>query len=105
MQRDSELRRLAEMLKSIEPGLDYPNDTRSKAQVMRAMIGSINVPFDESKMTALCSCGWRGTMLDCDCEAYNSSAESWAKLSGRQGTHWNCPKCKSVIWRYYNLIN
>lgn len=100
-----ELNRLAEILKSIEPTLNYPNDTRSKAQVMRARLGSINVPFDESTMIAICFCGWRGTMFDCDREQYNSSPESWAKLAGRQGLHWNCPECKSVIWRYYNVIN
>jgi hypothetical protein len=93
------------MLKSIEPGLDYPNNTHSKAQVMRAAMGSINAPADESSMTAICVCGWRGTMTDTRRELYDSGAESWRKHAGRRGYHWNCPKCGDVVWKYYNEIN
>lgn len=102
---NDERQRLAEMLKSIEPSLDYPNDTHSKAQVMRATMGSINVPLDESQMVAICTCGWRGTMQDCDRVNYNTPHESWVRLAGRSGFHWNCPECKSVVWKYYDMIN
>ena len=102
--RTDEIKRIAEMLKSIEPDLDYPNDTHSKAQVMRAMMGSIDVPFDEeSEMLAICDCGWRGTMLDCLWEPYDNGA--WAVHAGRKGYHWNCPDCGETVWRYYNVIN
>lgn len=100
--RADEFMRIAEMLKSIEPDLDYPNNTHSKAQVMRAAMGSINVP-DDATMTAICGCGWRGTMLDCQWGPYDNGA--WAHRAGRKGYHWNCPTCGEVVWRYYNEIN
>lgn len=105
MERDNEFKRTAEMLKSIDPNLDYPNDTHSKAHVMRAIMGSVNVPNDESKMIAICACGWRGTMQNCDRVNYASPDESWARLAGRKGYHWNCPECKTTIWKYYYMIN
>lgn len=101
--RADEFMRIAEMLKSIEPDLDYPNNTHSKAQVMRAVLGSVDVPYDESVMLAICGCGWRGTMQDTHRENYDNG--KWAYHSGRQGYHWNCPKCGATIWRYYHTIN
>ncbi len=100
-----EYKRLAEMLKSIEPGLDYPNDRHSKAQVVRAALGSINVPMDEKTMLAICACGWRGTMESTHREEYDSGAGSWRKHAGRRGYHWNCPECGETVWKYYNEIN
>lgn len=100
-----EFNRIAEMLKSIEPGLDYPNDKHSKAQVMRAAMGSINVPLDESAMVAICACGWRGTMQDCAREDYDSGHVSWTRRAGRQGYHWNCPECGETVWKYYHTIS
>lgn len=103
-QRQDEYARLAAMLKSVDDEIDYPNDKRSKAQVVRAAIGSIDVK-DERAMRAICKCGWRGTMLDCRREHYDSGAESWRNRAGRAGYHWHCPKCEAVIWRYYYMIS
>lgn len=103
--RADEFMRIAEMLKSVEPDLDYPNNTHSKAQVVRAVMGSIDVPHDESTMLAICGCGWRGTMLDCRRRAYDSGHESWVRHAGRRGYHWNCPQCGATVWRYYHTIN
>lgn len=101
--RADEFMRIAQMLKSIEPGLDYPNDSHSKAQVMRAVMGSINVPYNESSMFAICGCGWRGTMESTRREQYDNG--KWSTLAGRKGYHWNCPMCGETIWKYYNEIS
>lgn len=101
--RADEYMRIAKMLKSIEPDLDYPNNTHSKAQVMRAVMGSVDVPYDEQSMVAVCACGWEGTMGDTQREAYDNG--EWAHHAGRKGFHWNCPACGQLIWRYYDVIN
>lgn len=98
-----ERNRIAEMLKSIDENIDYPNDTYSRAAVMRAAIGSVNVPSDESSMLAICRCGWRGTMLEAHSVEYDNG--QWSYRAGRRGTHWHCPECNQVIWRYYHTIN
>jgi hypothetical protein len=95
--------RIAEMLKSIDAKMDYPNDAYSKAAVMRAMLGSIDVPTDESSMIALCECGWHGTMVATRKRNYDNG--EWAHRSGRRGMHWHCPECDRVIWKYYHTIN
>lgn len=105
MKRKDDYERIAVMLKSIDPTIDYPNDNRSKAQVVRAAMGSIEPPMDEQSMTALCECGWQGTLQDCECMSYESGGESWQRLAGRKGHHWNCPNCSETIWKYYDVIS
>lgn len=100
---DEKFIRIAKMLESIEPGLDYPNNTYSKAQVMRARLGSIEPPMDERQMLAVCDCGWTGDLNECDREEYDNG--KWGRNAGRRGYHWNCPRCKSLVWRYYHTIN
>lgn len=101
--RTEDFERVAQMLKSIMPELDYPNDTRSKAWVMRAVLGSVDVPYNESGMMAICKCGWRGTMEVTQRENYDNG--KWSTLAGRKGYHWNCPECGETVWKYYNEIS
>lgn len=102
--RTDEFNRIVEMLKSVEPDLDYPNDKHSRAQLARALLGSIDVK-DPRAMLAICACGWRGVMWDCPREGYDSGLYSWQHLAGRKGWHWNCPRCGLLIWKYYNKIS
>lgn len=98
--------RIAIMLQSVGIALHYPHTTESKANVGRALMGSIDVPLGkDAQMRAICKCGWEGTMLDCDMQAYNSGGQSWSRLAGREGTHWYCPKCRAIVWKYYHTIS
>jgi len=45
----------------------------------------------------LLGCGWNGKLVECDCEWYSSSPESWYSLAGREGYIYKCPKCNRTI--------
>lgn len=103
MKHIDEFNRAAEMLKSVMPELD-PATTGGKAAVMRALLGYVPVT-DDTKMLAVCECGWRGTMLDTRMQEYQSEPENWRKLAGRQGWHYECPECGRVVWATYSVIS
>lgn len=57
MDLDDTRKRIAAMLQSIGMANGYPDDKHAKADVMRALLGSIKPPNAESDMLAVCECG------------------------------------------------
>jgi len=105
MATKNEMLIVAEMLQSINMAIEYPETSKSKADVMRALLGSVEPPRNETQMIAICTCGWRGTMQDAIKRKYDSGLESWSRLGGRRGWRWYCPDCDVVVWRYYWMIS
>lgn len=50
-------------------------------------------------------CGWAGTIDQTEETPYTSEAASWGHLAGRLGTHWLCPRCGCIVWRYYSKVS
>lgn len=103
-ERNKEFARYVEMLRSIYPTFEGVS-TSERAQVVREILG-MGDPHVALEMLAICpDCDWRGRIIDCDIIPFLSDGSSWERLAGREGDHYTCPICASIIWKHYSKIS
>lgn len=70
---------------------------------MRDFHSKVNhVDPDDDQYLECEACHWKGTILDCDRQKVSTNEHPLAR---RQGYEWTCPKCDTVVWRYWYMLS
>lgn len=57
---------------------------------------------DDSTPVECEACHWKGTIINCDMQKASMNEHP---LAQRQGWTWICPKCDTVVWRYWYMLS
>lgn len=113
LEADAEQTR-AEIAAQLAKATQLANDTRWEKEYQKPWTNWRDNPrneidnlwfIDPHKHVTCRRCKWEGELRDTKLQEVNSSQSEWTMLAGREGYHFNCPKCGDMADNYYTKVS
>lgn len=83
--------------------VEFLFDERSLALLDESNMFGFGKPKDDAPTK--CRCGWAGVHKQLVESRYISGPDTWAQMCGRDGWHYNCPRCGRLVDTYYFRVS